>query len=95
MILCHYVDANVNCEFMCSFKCELCEFRTVLLGVLGLGRAFRVGPTRMGLCSAVLGQKSQPVGRHGPARLTGRAQTGRAQTGSDRAVPLVWTSIVL
>jgi hypothetical protein len=39
MILCHYVDANVNCEFMCLFKCEMCEFRTVLLGVLGLGRA--------------------------------------------------------
>jgi hypothetical protein len=28
MILCHYVDANVNCEFMCLFKCE---FRTVLV----------------------------------------------------------------
>jgi hypothetical protein len=36
MILCHYVDANVNYEFICLFKCE---FRTVLVGVLGLGRA--------------------------------------------------------
>jgi hypothetical protein len=52
-----------------------------------MGRAFRVGPARMGLYSVVLGQKSKPVGRPGPARLTGRVQTGRAQTGSDWAGP--------
>jgi hypothetical protein len=52
-----------------------------------MGRAFRAGPARMGLYSAVLGQKSKPVGRHGPTRLIGRAQIGRAQTGSGWAGP--------
>jgi hypothetical protein len=87
MSLCGSVDANVNCEFMYLFKCELCEFRSVFTWRARagpgsfVGRAFRAGPARMGLCSAVLGHERQPVGRHGPARLTGRAQTGRAQTG--------------
>jgi hypothetical protein len=49
-----------------------------------VGRAFRAGPARMGLCSVVLGQKGQPVGRHGPARLTGRAQTGSGWAGPGR-----------
>jgi hypothetical protein len=62
------------------FECELCWRARAGPGSF-VGRAFRAGPTRMGLCSAVLGQNSQPVGRHGPARLIGRAQTGRAQTG--------------
>jgi hypothetical protein len=57
MSLCGSVDANVNCEFMCLFKCELCEFRTVLLGVLGLGRAHSwaalSGPARHGWACVV------------------------------------------
>jgi hypothetical protein len=52
-----------------------------------VGRAFRAGPARMGLRSAVLGQKGQPVERPGPARLTDRTQTGRAQMGSGWAGP--------
>jgi hypothetical protein len=52
-----------------------------------VGRAFRASPARMGRLSAVLGWCRQPVGRHGPARLSGRAQTGRAGTGSGWAGP--------
>jgi hypothetical protein len=59
-----------------------------------VGRAFRAGPARIGLSSAVLGQKGQPVGRPDPARLTGRAQTGSGWTGPGRAGPSVWTSKV-
>jgi hypothetical protein len=90
MSLCGSVDANVNCEFMYLFKCELCEFRTVFTWRARagpgsfVGRAFRAGPARMGLCSAVLEHERQPVGRHGPAWLTGRAQTGSGWAGPCR-----------
>jgi hypothetical protein len=80
MILCHYVDGNVNCEFMCLFECEMCWRARAGPGSF-VGRAFRTGPARMDLCSVVLGQNSQPVGRHGPARLIGRAQTGSGWAG--------------
>ena len=44
MSLCGSVDANVNCEFMYLFKCELCEFRTVFTwrARAGPGRAARL-----------------------------------------------------
>jgi hypothetical protein len=38
-----------------------------------MGRAIRAGPARSGLYRAVLGKRYGPVGRHGPARLSGRA----------------------
>jgi hypothetical protein len=72
------------CEFMCMCKCELCE--TMNLNCVTcraqagpgsfMGLAFRASPARVGLCSAVLGQHREPVGRPGPARLLVRAQTG-------------------
>ena len=60
--------ATVNCEFMCLFECEMCEFVTVFLGVLGLGRAPSwaglSGPARHGWACVVpcSGRRVSPSG---------------------------------
>jgi hypothetical protein len=72
------------------FECELCWRARAGPGSF-VGRAFRAGPARMGLCSAVLGQNSQPVERHGPARLIGRAQTGSGWAGPCRPFGHLYT----
>jgi hypothetical protein len=53
-----------------------------------VGRAFRAGPAQMGLSSAVLGQRGQPVGRPGPFNRPGSNGLGLDRAGPGRAARL-------
>jgi hypothetical protein len=82
--------ANVNCVNL-----QLCSCHARAGPGSFMGRAFWASPARMGLFSAVLGWRRQPVGRPGPVICSGSNGPGWNGLRLGQAVPLIWTSIFL